>query len=519
MADLATELAELNSNARDLIAKYNSSFDRLDEKSQELAEKLVNDINGYLDELKKAKDDSLSEIVEKLNNGINELKTIIESGEFTRVITQPVIDLSGVVSAGYEKSFSVSAKSLLNGAEIEKFEVTIGTDLIEVNAIDGKADITYKFDGNVGDKVSISVIAVDNLGNKSTKTTKEVELVENTPPTVPVVNAPSEVTKNSSFTITISGSSDNEGDSVTYKIKDTGNFSFSKSEGIAENEEVEVTAPSVDEDTTLTFSVVAVDSNGLESEAVSVSILVKISGYGTVDIFGDGSCIAYFPLKNDFSDLTGNSVVTHAGDTAAFNETLGYYTTDGQNNGSKTYFTNGNSKYISDTNTNSLYKYFNLGTQYTMSVQIKIRDLTRAFTILQTGNYDENATAFLANMLDFRVGDSNSPMYFGIGGATDNTLTTIGNGYNWSVYAEFPIDGEEHTLTVVRNGLYVSLYKDGNKLWEHTFSNNSLNIDTHIYALEGNSGNGWGYAGYMKNVRFFNRVLTDKEIQTLAQED
>jgi len=517
MADLAVELAELNSHARELITKYNESFERLDETSKELAEKLMNDINGYLDELKKAKDDSLNEIVEKLNNGINELNTIIESGEFTRVITRPVIDLSGVVSAGHEKSFSVSAKSLLNGAEIEKFEVTIGTDLIEVNAIDGKADITYKFDGNVGDKVSISVIAIDNLGNKSTKTTKEVELVENTPPTAPMVNAPSEVTKNSSFTITISGSSDNEGDSVTYKIKDTGNFTFAKTEAIAENEEVKVTAPNVTEDTEFSFSVVAVDSNGLESAAVSVSVLVKDITYGTVDILGDGSCVAYFPLKNDFADLSGNSIVTHDGDAAAFNE-LGYYTTNGQNNNSKTYFNDGNSDYIGDVNTNSPYKYFNIGTRYTMSVQIKIRDLSRAFTILQTGNYDENSTASLANMLDFRVGDENSPMYFGVGGAADNTLTTISKGYNWSVYAEFPIDGKEHTLTVVRDGLYIALYKDSEKLWEHTFNDNALNVDTHIYALEGNSGNGWGYAGYMKNVRFFNRPLTDEEIQILAQE-
>ena len=169
----------------------------------------------------------------------------------------------------------------------------------------------------------------------------------------------------------------------------------------------------------------------------------------------------YIPFKENGNDLTGNAILDIPAN-GRFDNVYGYYKTYADNDSceSRTIFKGGNLNYVKSKDN---FHYFELGKVYTMSVQIKIRDLNHPFTILQTGNYSNNANFSLANRIDFRVGNSNN-MFFGVGGKTDNSQSTIDSGYNWSVYEEFHIDNDLHTITVVRDNLYVALYKDGQKL-------------------------------------------------------
>jgi len=279
MADLIQELALLNQQAAELLQKYDQAFTRLDEKSQELAEQLVNQINDGLSQLQQKTDDGITQLVAKIQEGLNQLQTIIETGAFPRVVSKPSITGSTTAAIGHETSWTVSAESYLDdNVHIDRFEVNWGDGNTEtVSATENQAQISHAFSGNVGDNFQISVVAVDSLGNKSEPATLEIQLVNNQPPTAPQVDAPTEVVALSQFTVRFFGSTDPDGDTVTYKVVDTGSFSFSKTEGIIENEEVVVTAPSNDSNEVqvfASFSVVAVDSKGLESEPTTVNVAV-----------------------------------------------------------------------------------------------------------------------------------------------------------------------------------------------------------------------------------------------------
>jgi len=56
MADLTQELALLNQQAAELLKKYDQAFARLDEKSQEYAKQLADQIVKYLGQIDYAKD-------------------------------------------------------------------------------------------------------------------------------------------------------------------------------------------------------------------------------------------------------------------------------------------------------------------------------------------------------------------------------------------------------------------------------------------------------------------------------
>ena len=314
MADVVQELAQLNNNAKELLEKYDGVFKQLDEKAQEILVQLANSGKDGLEKIEEILKNGAVAYAENANK--LEGRTLEDlSLEFSSlVVKEPVTDTEIFVTAGYEKSLSFESDSYLDESiYVAKFLLYIDDNEVEVEATDNKATYTHTFSGDIGDKKTLRVVAIDSVGNRSKETTVTATLVENTPPSLPTITAPNEVTKNSIFTITISGSKDEDGDAVTYKIKNKGEFSFSKSENIAENEEITVTAPDVEEDTTFSIVVVAVDSYGLESDESIIEIVVKKIGYGAVDIFSDGSCVEYFPLKtNPYSLVTEDRVMWDA---------------------------------------------------------------------------------------------------------------------------------------------------------------------------------------------------------------
>ena len=277
MADLTTELTELNSSARALLAKYEESFARLDAHSQEYAQQLAQQINDGLSALQSTKDGSLDAIMAKTQEGINALQRLIDGGVGAKVVKTPTISGPQAASIGHQATWSFASESFLGEhVTIASFEVDWGDGNTEtIAATNGGATVAHTYSGNENDTYTVQVRAVDSIGNKSEPATASVRLVANQPPTAPAVDAPEEVTKNAQFSIKIHSSTDPDGDRVYYKILDTGLFAFSKTDNIAENEEITVIAPDVNADTTLSFSVAAVDSTGLASKTNIVSMLVR----------------------------------------------------------------------------------------------------------------------------------------------------------------------------------------------------------------------------------------------------
>jgi len=236
MADLTQELALLNQQAAELLQKYDQAFTRLDEKSQELAEQLVNQITNGLTQLQQKTDDGITQLVAKIQEGLNQLQTIIETGAFPRVVSKPTISGPSTVAISHETTWTVSAESYLDDkVHIDRFEVDWGDGNSEtVSATENQAQISHAFGGNVGDSFQISIVAVDSLGNKSEPTTLQIQLVDNQPPTAPQVDAPAEIVQGQTGVVKFYGSTDPDGDPITYKVVDTGLFTFAKTEDIAE---------------------------------------------------------------------------------------------------------------------------------------------------------------------------------------------------------------------------------------------------------------------------------------------
>jgi len=274
-ADITQELALLNQQAAELLQKYNLAFDRLDQKSQELATQLANQVQTYLQQLQNTTDDGLLQLATKIQDGLAQLKAIIDAANVPIVVELPSVAGSAQVATGYPVSYSFSSKALLNGAVIDHFIVDWGDGTSEtVPATNNIASANHTFQGQAGGSYTISVIAVDNFGNKSPAKLFKVSLVDNAPPTQPIVNAP-QYPVSGSFTMTISGSTDPEGQTVTYSILNIPQgFVFSKTQGITDNEPITAQVPSVTQNTTYTFDVVAVDALGATSQPVTVSVTV-----------------------------------------------------------------------------------------------------------------------------------------------------------------------------------------------------------------------------------------------------
>lgn len=169
-----------------------------------------------------------------------------------------------------------SAVSRHSGGSVASFEVAWWDGATEtVAASGGEATLSRAVDQPVGGSVSATVRALDDIGNASVVESVTAEVVANLPPEGPItISAPTQASKSEVFQVSFSGATDPDGDPLTYTITDTGVFTFAKTTGIDEGEIVDVTAPDVEDDTAVTFSVVAVDDVGAQSAAYSKTITV-----------------------------------------------------------------------------------------------------------------------------------------------------------------------------------------------------------------------------------------------------
>jgi len=281
MADLATEVANLNINAAELLAKYDSAFAALGEAGDAIKAEL--------------------EAIIATEN----IKSIVVS---TTAITG-----NDIVVNSYSTDFTLNAIAYLDGVDIAYFEVDWGDDtaLQTVNATNNQAIASHVFaDGAIGDIYTFKVTAVDTLGNKGSQTTKSVTVADNHAPTAPTVSSVAEISKLNTFDIAMSGSTDTDGDSIIYSLSSSV-FTFSKSTGIAENEVVTVTAPDVTDDTAYTFEAVAVDSKGMQSTVTTTTVTVLAITHGDIGVAGErGFGVGIAPtLPTGFSEMTGTTDV------------------------------------------------------------------------------------------------------------------------------------------------------------------------------------------------------------------
>jgi len=120
------------------------------------------------------------------------------------------------------------------------------------------------------------------------------------------------------YTITIRGGVAADGSAVTYTLTQSGGATvvFSKSAGIAENEQVTFAAPTVQNNTLVTISATAVDSIGAVSAPINTSVtLVKDAGGsnpGTGTGGGVGT-ITYIDVNTDLTAEQAGVVIIDAG--------------------------------------------------------------------------------------------------------------------------------------------------------------------------------------------------------------
>lgn len=112
-------------------------------------------------------DDALSKATEALETPI------------TRALGAPAVTVASKISAVNPGKVQMAANAIrLVACETASFEVTIGTNApVIVPAVDGVAVHQFTPPGVVGDMLPISVVAIDELGNRSLPTTASTELV------------------------------------------------------------------------------------------------------------------------------------------------------------------------------------------------------------------------------------------------------------------------------------------------------------------------------------------------------
>jgi hypothetical protein len=208
--------------------------------------------------------------------------------------------------------------------------------------------------------------------------------------------------------------------------------------------------------------------------------------FGKVYILGDGSCMAYFPLTKDINDLGGKQ--TGYIDNSS-GSTYPSFSSDGA------YFENDRYGYGIDPGVD-------VGEAYTISFQGKAAgsqldaDDQYMFTPKGAGSW---STAI------FRPGWNKNYTYL-----EDSSIDLLINDDKW------------HTYTIVCGGEKdkTQLYIDGQLFATAT----QRYKNTTIASIAGGDVNGFnsdaydGWAGYMKNLRFFNRALTEDEINIIIKE-
>jgi hypothetical protein len=246
----------------------------------------------------------------------------------TYACTCSVTSAPGVVS-GQLLKLNMTGASRQIGGSIASFEVTDWTNTVHNYTATSSAalsnDITAT--GSVGDVLTLSIVAIDDLGNRSAPVVKNINVVTNSAPTGTITaNVPTSIdTASTNNQMSFTGLVDNDGTAFTYSItsiSDSG-FVVSKTTNIADGEIITATAPTLTTtEYSVTFQVKGVDSLGAETSPVTVSIPVIFSRAVGVVLKATGSS---GPTWGQI-DADGNDIVNK--DSTYFASHAAYALTD-----------------------------------------------------------------------------------------------------------------------------------------------------------------------------------------------
>lgn len=283
MPNLTDEIAQLNINATALLLKHDGAFTALGLAGEQIRvqlEALIQEAEATLDASIALSQAEALLMKQQLESVISSAETLLEGSV---VVSATTIVGNNIVVNGYSTDFTCSANSYLDeNVQIASFEVDWGdgSTIQNVVASNSSTIASHVFvDGAIDTAYTLKVRAIDSLGNKGSGATKVVTIASNHAPTPPTVTTVDEVYKQASFTVTLSGSTDADGDAITYSLSSS-DFIFSKVTGIVANEVITMTAPNVQDDTTCTFTAKAVDAKGMNSTSVVSTVVVKSSSMG-----------------------------------------------------------------------------------------------------------------------------------------------------------------------------------------------------------------------------------------------
>jgi len=206
---------------------------------------------------------------------------------------------------------SMTGTVLLNNATISSFEVTSWNGTVtNVAATANAATFNIAASATIGQVLTISVVAIDNYGNRSSSVSHTTTVTAHAAPTGTItINKPTSVMQSSTGNqISFTGGTAYDGATITYQINASGNpqYTFSKTSNIASGEVVTFTAPSVGSDTTINFTVQMNDSLGASSspQATSIqTIIANITGVVLLTTGADGGGWAHI-------DASGNTITS-----------------------------------------------------------------------------------------------------------------------------------------------------------------------------------------------------------------
>lgn len=214
-----------------------------------------------------------------------------------------------------------------------------------------------------------------------------------------------------------------------------------------------------------------------------VYLLPKYSS-SSADIFNDGSCIFYASFKNELKDQISGTTFTIHGNAHITNSYL-----DGQTN------TSGGNYEVVPSQT------INLHNAQTISIQIASSSNANS-----PGGWGE----------DILGNGSNSFLRFGKNSKGGRIYSHFAgqccNGFSMG----YLTDGSFHTYTLVNSSSNSLLYVDGVLQNGSTYP---LGIDLSVSKIISGDTTYDGIDGYVKNLRVFNRTLTQQEILILSQEN
>ena len=170
-------------------------------------------------ELVESKDKQLVDIISATQEAIATLQQYVQN---TKVVSQPIVSGTLSVKNGSTYRYSAHAESYLANGEIVHFTFILPNgSIVETEAINNAVETDITMAGLVLEEAaSLTVFAIDNLGNSSVHTSLALTPIDNNLPNLSAFSTtfPDVVKGASTVFFSMQGATDLDGEDVTYTI-------------------------------------------------------------------------------------------------------------------------------------------------------------------------------------------------------------------------------------------------------------------------------------------------------------